>query len=1268
MSLRALLFAVVASTTSLSVGSPPASPSALQVWRWREEAREMMTHAFSSYMTFGFPGDEVRPLTCLPRTWDARSRGTLDDVHGGYFLTLVDSLDTLALTGDLPAFRCAVSRVVAGLSLDRDVQVSVFEASIRVVGGLLSAHLLSVDADLGIWSAGDAGSPPSCRRPGAARGMSCDDSDPSAPTCLASYDGQLLSIAAELGRRLLPAFATPSGLPFHRVNLRTGVADPESRATCTAAAGTFLVEFGLLSRLTGDPTFEAVARAANDALWTRRSALGLIGNAIDAIDGGWRSVHSGVGGGTDSWLEYLVKAGIALDDDALIERAEVARQAVADHLDFGDIHVEVASSVGRLAPRAPTVLSALQAFYPATEVLAGDVESARKHLVPLVALWAKYKALPELFALEAGMPPPGLGYGADSPLRPELSESAYAVFLSTRDASLLAFAGAQLAALNNVSRTPCGYAAIADVSTGRLDDRMDSYFIAETAKYLFLTLDSALWRWGASGNASTNTVAEVDVGAGGDAREGAAASPNPTLLLSPSFLPSTCGAGSSIALEHLRAGAMMNATTEGAVEDAAAVGGRSGGGGTSFRSRLHARARALYPRAHPLAFVRYDAVCGMNCGTADEHGGFVASLPLDESRLLFTTEGHALILSHWPPVATSPRRRRRGASTASAGVSAKSSPPPSPSESSRTKEHRGVAMPMELHSQCPWLTPAHHAAAPSAPLHASAFSDAWAKVLSTPSERVTAGDPVAPTPHVARQCTTANVNSALAAGGLLAPAPPLPPPNASAAPIGEERAGGREGVGRDAVARAWATEAYAFPSSIDLHPSTLTQDLWDMSTAPVVLRALAAARAEGEAVSRAAATVAAGAGGDATEGTRSASIFDLLRRLGGAFSGGASSHQPPQTALGGGAAPSLVGPLTLRVERVRGGGAAWASGAWTSSSTASSADGALGSGPFFPAELLSDALTRVGGLALPLLIEHVDVTCDASRGICSVSAENSRQSVAVRVRVSTPHPPPDGQNLTFVGAGASFGPLFSAFGERDVAPVLARPFNGCGATGDQASSSPYSSGNVVGDGRAPFLAVTSRGECSFVQKARAAQLAGASALLVLDLPADILTAGGGTGGVGDAPDLVAADAQLNVVDGFTLFPFLLADDGTSMGGSMGAGGGAAITIPSVLLERPAAVSLWRWLSPLCSVEGAAGVAGVRFSIGSVAATRGGDAGTVVAEGATSSPSTIPSINTLLIHILRAIFSARKIAADGKTSFAPLAINESFSTLFYDEST
>ena len=68
-------------------------------------------------------------------------------------------------------------------------------------------------------------------------------------------------------------------------------------------------------------------------------------------------------------------------------------------------------------------------------------------------------------------------------------ESAYHLYSATKHMKYVYFAREVLFSLQNVSKVQCGYASIADVRTGRLDDRMDSYFLAETVKYLFLIFD-----------------------------------------------------------------------------------------------------------------------------------------------------------------------------------------------------------------------------------------------------------------------------------------------------------------------------------------------------------------------------------------------------------------------------------------------------------------------------------------------------------------------------------------------------------------------------------------------------------------------------------------------------------------------------------------------------------------------------------------------------------------------------------------------------------
>ncbi len=104
-----------------------------------------------------------------------------------FSLTLVDALDTLVVVGDYDEFERAARLVVDNAHFDTDIVVSVFETNIRMVGGLLSAHLMAV----------------------LLKSVQ--------PHRLDWYDRQLLDMAVELADRLLPAFNTSSGLPYPRV-------------------------------------------------------------------------------------------------------------------------------------------------------------------------------------------------------------------------------------------------------------------------------------------------------------------------------------------------------------------------------------------------------------------------------------------------------------------------------------------------------------------------------------------------------------------------------------------------------------------------------------------------------------------------------------------------------------------------------------------------------------------------------------------------------------------------------------------------------------------------------------------------------------------------------------------------------------------------------------------------------------------------------------------------------------------------------------------
>lgn len=74
-----------------------------------------------------------------------------------------------------------------------------------------------------------------------------------------------------------------------------------------------MLEFALLSRLTGDKRFEALAHRAFMGLWNRRSDEDLLGNGISVSNGQWLvPLVSGVQAGIDSYFEYALKAAIML--------------------------------------------------------------------------------------------------------------------------------------------------------------------------------------------------------------------------------------------------------------------------------------------------------------------------------------------------------------------------------------------------------------------------------------------------------------------------------------------------------------------------------------------------------------------------------------------------------------------------------------------------------------------------------------------------------------------------------------------------------------------------------------------------------------------------------------------------------------------------------------------------------------------------------------------------------------------------------------------
>jgi hypothetical protein len=498
-------------------------------------------------------------VSCVPLTRDSQNprHVELNDVLGNYSLTLIDSLSTLAILASAPPdragtgakalrdFQDGVASLIqqygdgssgpAGKGLrargfDVDSKVQVFETVIRGVGGLLSAHLFA-SGELPISgynfkplkaSNMKKGETPTLKWPNGFR-----------------YNGQLLRLAMDLAERLLPAFYTATGMPYPRVNLRHGIPfylnsplhkdseddlaeeeSPEITETCSAGAGSLVLEFTTLSRLTGDTRFEQLAKRAFWAVWNRRSNIGLIGAGVDAENGQWIGPYAGIGAGADSFFEYALKTSILLSGhdtpnltmpmeqphdtwldpntiynplsfeqnsaEAFLEAWHEAHAAIKRHLYSSTHHPHYVNV--HLATGSPQAywIDSLGAYYPGLLTLAGEVEEAIETNMLYTALWTRYAALPERWSVRDGQVEGGLGWW---PGRPEFIESNYHLYRATRDPWYLHVGEMVLEDIKRRCWTKCGWSGLQDVRTGEKSDRMESFFLGETAKYLYLLFD-----------------------------------------------------------------------------------------------------------------------------------------------------------------------------------------------------------------------------------------------------------------------------------------------------------------------------------------------------------------------------------------------------------------------------------------------------------------------------------------------------------------------------------------------------------------------------------------------------------------------------------------------------------------------------------------------------------------------------------------------------------------------------------------------------------
>ncbi|MFI5119094.1 MAG: glycoside hydrolase family 47 protein [Thermoanaerobaculia bacterium] len=425
--MRAGAFALVLSVAAGAGAQRPPSPAPVDRPEMARKVRAEMLHAWKAYETYAWGHDELRPVSGTARDWYGAS----------LLMTPVDALDTLLLMGLTDEAGRAKALVVSKLDFDRDVSVKNFEITIRLLGGLLSSYQLTGDA-------------------------------------------RLLALADDLGRRLLPAFASPTGMPYVNVNLKTG--KTSGRTSNPAEIGTLLLELGTLSKLTGKPVYYDKAKNALVTLYGRRSTLGLVGEEIDVETGEWKSRASHVGGGIDSYYEYLFKCARLFGDqdcDAMWrDGVRALNTRLADDTRKGLWYGQVDMETGR---RTAAEFGALHAFLPAVLALSGDLGRARRLQESCFRMWTLHGIEPEVLDYRR-MQVLGAGYQ----LRPEIMESAYTLYRVTKDPRYLEMGRTFFEGLVTWCRTPRGYTTLESVVTKEKSDLMPSYFLAETLKYLYL--------------------------------------------------------------------------------------------------------------------------------------------------------------------------------------------------------------------------------------------------------------------------------------------------------------------------------------------------------------------------------------------------------------------------------------------------------------------------------------------------------------------------------------------------------------------------------------------------------------------------------------------------------------------------------------------------------------------------------------------------------------------------------------------------------------
>ncbi|KAL3528500.1 hypothetical protein ACH5RR_007822 [Cinchona calisaya] len=414
----------------------------------REKVKDAMIHAWSSYEKYAWGQDELQPQT---------KNGV--DSFGGLGATLIDSLDTLYIMGLDEQFQRAREWVANSLDFNKNYDASVFETTIRVVGGLLSAYDLSGDKIF-------------------------------------------LEKAQDIADRLLPAWDSPSGIPYNIINLARG--NPHNPQwtggnSILADSGTEQLEFIALSQRTGNPKYQQKVENVILELNKIFPADGLLPIYInpERSTTSYSTITFGAMG--DSFYEYLLKVWIQGNKTATVKHYREMWETSMKGL---------LSLVKRTTPSSFTYIcekngdsltdkmDELACFAPGMLALGSSgyaPDESQKFLSLAEELaWTCYnfyQSTPTKLAGENYFFSEGQDMSVGTSwniLRPETVESLFYLWRLTGNETYREWGWNIFEAFEKNSHIESGYVGLKDVNTGVKDNKMQSFFLAETFKYLYL--------------------------------------------------------------------------------------------------------------------------------------------------------------------------------------------------------------------------------------------------------------------------------------------------------------------------------------------------------------------------------------------------------------------------------------------------------------------------------------------------------------------------------------------------------------------------------------------------------------------------------------------------------------------------------------------------------------------------------------------------------------------------------------------------------------